>query len=179
MPESSLRILNKCGRYKTRSFVSPRHTIFSMAILSLIMGMVMEYWSISCSNIANLRWPITSITWSIQMYMSQVHFCHGQKWSYTKQDWEKSEGGLHGDTIVSIKVRRSIKKLCIQGPTEGNNDIDHLTLHNKRTKFACNPNTFWMEPNDIACYFQSKPLGKATLKEPKEFNTFITIFGSD
>jgi hypothetical protein len=62
--------------------------------------------------------------------------------------------------------------LCIQRPTEGNNDINHLALHNKMTQSACKPSTFPKEPNDITgYYFQNGPFGKAALEEPKEFNT--------
>jgi hypothetical protein len=63
--------------------------------------------------------------------------------------------------VVSIQAGRFIKEVCTKGPNEGNNDINHLALHKKRTKYACNPSMFQKEPNDImGCYFQSKPPGK-------------------
>jgi hypothetical protein len=62
---------------------------------------------------------------------------------------------------VGIKVIRSTRKLCIQGPTEGNNDIDHLVLQNKRTKSTCNPSTSRKESNNImGYYFQNRPPSK-------------------
>ncbi len=71
---------------------------------------------------------------------------------------------------MGAKVGRSIGKLCHQGRIKGNNDIDHLVLHNKRTKFACGPRTSRKEPNDItSCHFHRSP-GKATLEEPDESN---------
>jgi len=84
---------------------------------------------------------------------------------------KKGERGLNGNTTVGAKVGRSIGELCTQGHTKGNNDIDHLALHNKRTKSAHGPNTFQKEPNDImSCYFQNKSPSNAAFKEPKESN---------
>jgi hypothetical protein len=84
---------------------------------------------------------------------------------------KKGERGLNGNTTVGAKVGRSIGELCIQGHIKGNNDIDHLALHNKRTKSAHGPNTFRKEPNDImSCYFQNKSPSNAAFKEPKESN---------
>jgi hypothetical protein len=72
---------------------------------------------------------------------------------------------------VGAKAEIFIKELCTQGHIEGNNDIDHLTLHNKRTKYARGLNTFWKELNDIMnCHFHSRSPSNAASKEPKESN---------
>ncbi len=54
--------------------------------------------------------------------------------------------------IVGGETRRFIRELCIQGCIKGSNDIDHLVLHNKRTKSTCGPSTSQKEPNDIMGY---------------------------
>jgi len=38
---------------------------------------------------------------------------------------------------MGTKVGGSIGELCNQGYNKGNNDINKLALHNKRTKSAC------------------------------------------
>ncbi len=72
---------------------------------------------------------------------------------------------------MGVKAGKFIGELCTQGPIEGSNDINHLTLHNKRTKSTCGQNTYRKEPNNITgYYFQSRPPSKVALEEPKEFN---------
>lgn len=72
---------------------------------------------------------------------------------------------------MGAKARRFIGELCTQGHIEGSNDIDHLALHNKRTKYARGLNTFWKELNNtMNCHFHNISPSNAALKEPEESN---------
>ncbi len=50
---------------------------------------------------------------------------------------------------MGIKAKGCIGKLCSQGCSKGNNDINKLALHNKRAKSGCGQSASWKDPNNI------------------------------
>jgi hypothetical protein len=54
---------------------------------------------------------------------------------------------------MGIEVGGSIRELCSQGYSKGNNDINKLALHNKMTKSACGQSASWKDSNDTTGYY--------------------------
>jgi hypothetical protein len=72
---------------------------------------------------------------------------------------------------VGTKAGGSIRELCNQGCSKGNNDINKLVLCNKRAKFACGQNASQKDRHCItSSHFRSKSLRKITLLKFKGSN---------
>ncbi len=70
---------------------------------------------------------------------------------------------------MGTKVGGSIRELCNQGCSKGNNDINKLALCNKRVKFACGQSASQKDPHCITnSHFQSKSLRKIVLLKLEE-----------
>jgi hypothetical protein len=59
---------------------------------------------------------------------------------------------------MGIEARGCTRKLCSQGCSKGNNDINKLTLHNKRAKSACGQSAFQKDPNNITSLLLSEEI---------------------